>query len=321
MQTQERKPWNDGDEIYGIVLGCSNGYENRGVRQFRRSEFDVLKVGSAPDCHLRDECLASCHALFELRAKKVLIRVVDNVSGVLKNGQRVYGEGQVMDGDELRLGDFNIKFAMMRPPVIEDRQREMSQAKQAAQGIEASPYHHQRAMLSLVEEFKSYYPQNTEIIKIEKLAHHDTGANRDHRHREMLRQLVQAVRSGREWVSDKSEGGQYMSTDDVDQIEEDAVKNRQRVEAMAKEAMPAFEGLSDDELVAEGLRLVARFATAGNMTEVLADMISFDSGFGGDYAPAVTLLLEKHQENSDRDLASVTAIITLLAARMKKEEG
>lgn len=310
METTERKPWADGDEIYGIVLNCSNGYENRGVRHFRRSEFDVLKVGSAPDCHLRDECMASCHALFELRERKVLIRVVDNVSGVKKNGQRVYGEASVLDGDELQLGDFKIKLTMDRPPVTQEQALERQQAKVGVGTVEwegnREPYHHRRAMLSLIEEFKSYYPGNTEILKIERLVVYDDGRNRDERHKKMLRQLIASVRSARQFAEKK----------DIEEEAEERISKE--IEEMAKEMAPALEGLTEDELVDEGLRLIARLSTAGNMTESLIEMLENDED--GEFRGAVKLLIGKHQENSNRDLAAFTAVTTLLTQKKKEEQ-
>lgn len=317
MQTTESKSWNDGDEIYGIVLSCSNGYENRGVRQYRRSEFDVLKVGSAPDCHLRDECMASCHALFELRERKVLVRVVDNVSGVLKNGQRVYGEAPVLDNDELRLGDFRIKLKMMRLPLTQEQIMQRQEARREADRAEwennRDPYHHQQTMLSLIEEFKQYYPDNTEILKIEKLAHYDDGRDRDARHKKMLRQLVASVRSARQYARSNE-----ILRDAIARAEEERATAVKEIERLANEMLPAFKDLSMDELVEEALRLTARMATGGNMTEALIEMLD-DKDSSGEDRSVFKLLLDKHQENSRRDGAAFLAV-THLIKKGKKEE-
>jgi len=117
METPQSKPWKDGDEIHGVVLSCSTGSESRGVREFLRSEYDMVSLGSQSNSNVRDPTMAAMHAVLYLRKNEVRVRVIDNASGVIKNGQRVYGEGKVNDGDELRFGSFMVKVMMKRQEI------------------------------------------------------------------------------------------------------------------------------------------------------------------------------------------------------------
>lgn len=323
METTERKLWVDGDEIYGIVLNCHNGYENRGSRQFEKEHFAHLKLGSAGDCHVRDACMASCHALLEVREKEVIVRVIDSAKGVLKNKQRVHGEGKVLDGDELELGDFKIKLSMMRPPLSPRTMIEQAPGSMAAPPLPViEPYHHQKTMLSLIEEFRHHYPGNAEIDKIEQLVHYDNGPDRDNRHRNMLLQLTEAVNSAREYAASQAAAPIESAPETSRQIlEEEAAKgfdeeHEKKIEEMSEKMMSSFEGLSEDELIAECLRLTARLSTAGNMTESFISMLD---GVEDEEAPVVKKLLDVHQQNSDRDLAALSAAITTIANQKEEE--
>lgn len=323
METTERKLWVDGDEIYGIVLNCHNGYENRGARQFEKAHFAHLKLGSAGDCHVRDACMASCHALIEMRDKEVIVRVVDSAKGVLKNKQRVYGEGKVLDGDELELGDFKIKLSMMRPPLSPRTMIEQAPGSMAAPPLPTiEPYRHKETMLSLIEEFRRHYPGNAEIDKIEQLVHYDNGPDRDKRHRNMLVQLTEAVRSAREYAASQAEATSESIVEISRQLEKDAEngfdeEHEKKIEEMSERMMSSFDGLSEDELIAECLRLTARLSTAGNMTESFISML--ETEVDDEEAPVIKKLLTVHQENSDRDLAALSAAISTIANQKEEE--
>jgi len=161
-------------------------------------------------------------------------------------------------------------------------------------------------MLSLIEEFKSYYPDNSEILKIERLAHYDDGRGRDERHSKMLLQLVASVRSAREFARDMN-------------LAEEEGDSRADIEfeKMAEEMAAAFADLTQSDLIDEGLRLLARLSTAGNMTESMLEMLEVNAG-DEEFRDAIKLLVDRHQENTNRDHAAFTAVASLL--NKKKEQ-